>query len=72
MNMAYTDASAPRAENVSQSVGAGSEAAETRTDDGFDFPPALHPGREVFTASLFVLLTISFLVWCGGKLISIM
>ncbi len=70
--MAYTDASPMRAEKVSQSVGAGSEAAETKTDDGYDFPPALHPGRELFTASVFFLLTISLLVWGGWKLISTM
>jgi hypothetical protein len=68
MNMAYADASAQRAQGVSQSVGVGSEAAETKTDDGFDFPPALHPGRELFTASLFFLLTISLLVWGCWKL----
>jgi hypothetical protein len=40
-------------------------------DDGFDFPPAAHPGRELFTASLFVLLVLALLVWGGWKLISL-
>jgi hypothetical protein len=41
-------------------------------DDGFDFPPTDHPGRELFTASLFVLLVLALLVWGGWKLISLM
>jgi hypothetical protein len=40
-------------------------------DDGFDFPPTAHPGRELFTASLFVLLIMALLVWAGWKLISL-
>jgi hypothetical protein len=42
------------------------------SDDGLDFPPTAHPGRELFTASLFVLVIITFLVWGGWKLISLM
>lgn len=41
-------------------------------DDGLDFPPTAHPGRELFTFSLFVLLIITFVVWGGWKLISLM
>ena len=40
-------------------------------DDGFDFPPTAHPGRELFTAILFVLLVLALLVWGGWKLISL-
>jgi len=42
------------------------------SDDGLDFPPTAHPGRELLTASLFVLAVITFLVWGGWKLISLM
>ena len=40
-------------------------------DDGLDFPPTAHPGRELFTFSLFALLIITFVVWGGWKLISL-
>jgi hypothetical protein len=40
-------------------------------DDGFDFPPTAHPGRELFTGCLFVLLVLALLVWGGWKLISV-
>ena len=40
-------------------------------DDGFDFPPTAHPGRELFTAILFVLLVLALLIWGGWKLISL-
>lgn len=39
------------------------------SEDDFDFPPTLHPGRELFTFSLFVLSIMSFGIWCGWKLI---
>ena len=42
------------------------------SDDDFDFPPTAHPGRELFTFSLFVLLVIGLTVWGGWKLISLM
>jgi hypothetical protein len=38
------------------------------SDDGFDFPPTAHPGREMFTFSLFVLLVLELLG--GWNLIS--
>jgi len=41
-------------------------------DDGLDFPPTAHPSRELVTRSLFVLAVITFLVWGGWKLISLM
>jgi hypothetical protein len=31
-------------------------------DEGFDFPPTAHPGRELFTGCLFVLLVLAHLV----------
>ena len=40
-------------------------------DDGLDFPPAAHPGRELFTVSLFVLGITTFVVWGGWRLISL-
>jgi hypothetical protein len=65
--MALTDIRALRAQRASQSsVGAARES-----DDGFDFPPTAHPGRELVTASLFVLLIMALLVWGGWKLISL-
>ena len=65
--MALSDARALRAQRASQSsVGAARES-----DDGFDFPPTAHPGRELFTASLFVVLIMALLVWGGWKLISL-
>lgn len=33
-------------------------------DDGFGFPPTAHPGRELLTAILFVLLVLAF--WFGA------
>jgi hypothetical protein len=66
--VAHIETPAFRAERASQrSVNAARES-----DDGYDFPPTAHPARELFTASLFVLLIISFLVWGGWKLISLM
>ncbi len=44
-------------------------AAAHDSDDDFDFAPTSHPGREAFTASLFVLLIVAFFVWAGSKLI---
>ena len=41
------------------------------SEDDFDFPPTLHPGRELFTFSLFVLLIMSLTIWGGWKLISL-
>ena len=58
----------PRAETASQpSIG-----AERESDDGFDFPPTAHPGRELFTASLFALVITTLVVWGSWKLISLM
>jgi hypothetical protein len=65
--MAETDARALRAEGASQSTVGGAR----ESDDGFDFPPTAHPGRELFTASLFVLLIMALVVWGGWKLISL-
>jgi len=48
---------------------ASSASAAQDADDDFDFLPTAHPGRELFTASLFVLLTIALFVWAGSKLI---
>jgi hypothetical protein len=40
-------------------------------EDDYDFPPTAHPGRELFTAILFTVLVLAFLVWGIWKLISI-
>jgi hypothetical protein len=69
--------SASRVERVTHSAGVD-EASQSSTgsareyDDGFDFPPTAHPGRELFTFSLFVLLIVTFAVWGGWKLISLL
>ena len=66
--MALTDTFASRARRASRSsVGDAPEF-----DDGFDFPPTAHPGRELVTASLFGLLIVGLLVWGGLKLISLL
>jgi hypothetical protein len=65
--MAHTDVRALRAERASQS----SAGAQRDSDDGFDFPPTAHPGRELFTACLFVLVSLALLLWGGWKLISL-
>jgi hypothetical protein len=57
----------PGVERVSQS----STGAAREYDDGLDFPPTAHPGRELFTFSLFALLIITFVVWGAWKLISL-
>jgi hypothetical protein len=49
----------------------GDSSAPHGLDSGFDFPPAAHPRRELFTASLFVLLVMIFAVWGGWKLTSL-
>ena len=65
--MAHTGTRALRAGRASQSsVGTARES-----DDGFDFPPTVHPGRELVTASLFVLVIMTSVVWGGWKLTSL-
>jgi len=66
--MAHTDSRALRAEQASQA----SFIAPREPDDGLDFPPTAHPGRELFTASLFALLSLALLFWGGLRLISLM
>jgi hypothetical protein len=39
-------------------------------DDDFEFPPTAHPGREVFTFALAVLVVLFLLVWGGWTLFS--
>jgi hypothetical protein len=41
------------------------------SDGGFDFPPVAHPDRELCTASVFVLTVMTFLIWGGWKLLSL-
>jgi hypothetical protein len=38
-------------------------------DDGFDFPPTVHPVRERVTFSMFVTGVIALLIWGGSKLL---
>ena len=66
--MAHVETRALRAERTSQF----STDAARESDDGFDYPPTAYPGRELFTASLFVLLIMALAVWGGWKLISLM
>jgi hypothetical protein len=44
----------------------------SRSDDGFDFPPAAYPGRELFTATLSVLLIVAVVLWGGWKLTALL
>jgi hypothetical protein len=71
--MAHAVISASRVESASHTwdVERVSASAARESDDGLDFPPAAHPGRELFTFSLFVLLTITFVIWGGWQLISL-
>jgi hypothetical protein len=71
--MAQTATRAWRAKRASRSSGVerASTDATRESDDGFDFPPTAHPGRELFTFSLFILLIITLLAWGGWKLISL-
>ena len=74
--MAQTAISTSRFERASHTSGVervsqSSTDAAREYDDGFDFPPAAHPGRELFTFSLFVLLIIAAVIWGGWKLISL-
>jgi hypothetical protein len=41
------------------------------SDDDYYSLPTAHPGRELFTMSLFVLLTTGLVIWGGWKLISL-
>ena len=66
--MASADARALRAERAARS----SVDAARESDDGFDFPPAAYPGRELLTATLSVLLIVALVVWGGWKLASLM
>jgi hypothetical protein len=71
--MAQTATRPWRAEGASRTldVERASTDATRESDDGFDFPPTDHPGRELFTFSLFILLIITLLAWGGWKLISL-
>jgi hypothetical protein len=66
--MAHMDTYAFRAERTQQSSVGGAR----ESDDGFDFPPTAHPGRELFTFGLFVLVIVIFAIWGSWKLISLM
>jgi hypothetical protein len=67
-NASHIETRASHAESASQS----SADPEYAFDDFFDFPPTAHPDRELFSASLFVVLMISLLVWGGWKLFSLL
>jgi hypothetical protein len=71
--MAHTDIHAFRAERTSRSADSSLESDDGvyPSDDGFDYPPTAYPGRELFTASVFVLLIIALVVWGGWKLFSL-
>ena len=70
--MAHAETGALRAEIASQSsADAAREYAAREYDDGFEFPPAAHPGRELFTFSVFALLMMALVGWGGWKLVSL-
>ena len=73
--MANMDAGAWRhSEALSQSHSGKaieSDSAVNSSDDGFDFPPTLHPVRELVTFSIFVLGVITLLVWGGSNLLQV-
>ncbi len=73
--MANMDAHAWRkSELLSQSptrTAIESESALNSFDDGFDFPPTLHPVRELVTFSIFVAGVVALLVWGGSKLLQV-
>jgi hypothetical protein len=71
--MAHIETQAFHPENASQfGVDAVRDAAVREFDDGFDFPPTKYPGRELFTASVFVLMIMTLAVWGAWKLITLM
>ena len=41
-------------------------------DDAFELPPTAHPGRELATFSISVVLIITAVIWAGWKLISLL
>jgi hypothetical protein len=71
--MTHTVISTSGIERASHTLGIErvSTGAAREPDDGFDFPPTAHPGRELFTASLFALVIMTFVVCGGWKLISL-
>jgi hypothetical protein len=77
--MVHADAHALRRERAPQSQSPAGAARELEdsdvpafSQDDFDYPPTLYPGRELFTFSLFVLMIVTLVVWGGWKLISLM
>jgi hypothetical protein len=72
-NMAQMARRAWSTERASRTSGveSASTGGTREYDDRFDFPPTAHPGRELFTFSLFILLIITLLAWGGWKLISL-
>lgn len=62
----YTVKSAWHAGRALQSSTAGPH----EYDAEFDCLPTVHPGRELFTFSLFILAILTFLVWGGWRLVS--
>ena len=74
-NMANMDVGAwGHSEALSQShsgTAIESDSALNSSDDGFDFPPTLHPVRELVTFSIFVAGVIALLVWGGSKLLQV-
>jgi hypothetical protein len=71
--MANMDAHAWRnSELLSESptrTGIESESALNPFDDGFDFPPTLHPVRELITFSMFAAGVIALLLCGASKLL---
>jgi hypothetical protein len=48
---------------------AQADGSVTSFDDGLDFPPTLHPVRELLTFSIFALCVVGLMVWGVLKLV---
>jgi hypothetical protein len=72
--MVHMRASRLYGENGSQSFGAARECNDSfcSADEDFYFPPSLYPGRELFAFGLFALAIMTFVVWGGWHLLSLM
>jgi hypothetical protein len=71
--MANLNAGAWRHSEVLQqshaSTAIDSDGGRNSYDDGLDFPPFVHPIRELITFSIFMSGVIGLVVWGGSKLL---
>ena len=68
-----TNASSVERSLHTSDVERASTDATRESNDGFDFPPTAHPGRELFTFCLFILLSITLLAvgWLEANFVDI-